>query len=65
MDFGLSQSEVDALLRMEKCRVDDTTYHFPGLGESLKIPLKSKDHHEEFLLDICRGRIAIMKGVVA
>ena len=61
MDCGLSQSEVDALLAMEKCRVDDTNHTFPGLGGSLKIPLKSKDQREEFLLDINRGRIALKK----
>lgn len=61
MDFGLSQSEVDTLLGMEKCRVDDTNYTFPGLGGFLKIPLKSKDQREEFLLDVSRGRIALKK----
>jgi hypothetical protein len=28
----------------------------------LKIPLKSKDQHEEFILDISRGRIALKKS---
>jgi hypothetical protein len=61
MDCSLSQIEVDALLAMEKCRVDDTNYTFPELGGSLKIPLKSKDEREEFLLDVSRGRIALKK----
>ena len=61
MDSGLSQNEVDALLAIEKCRVDDTNYTFPGLGGCLKILLKSKDQREEFLLDVSRGRIALKK----
>ena len=62
MDFGLSQSEAETLLFMEKCRIDDATYTFPGLGESLKILLKSKNQFEEFVLDINRGRIALRKN---
>jgi hypothetical protein len=61
MDFGLSQSEVNTLLTMEKFRVDETKHLFPGLGGYLKIPLKSKDQREEFLLDISRGRIVLKK----
>jgi|SRR6267154_2586199 len=62
MDIGLSQSEADTLLSMEKYRLDDTRYTFPGLGGVLKIPLKSKDQREEFILDISRGRIALKKN---
>ena len=40
-DIGLTQADADALLAMEKHRVDDTAYDFPSLGGSLRIPLQS------------------------
>lgn len=55
----LSQAEADALLQMEKYRVDDTRYPFPELGGNIQIGLRSQDRRESFWLDIRRRRIAL------
>lgn len=60
-EIALSQSEADALLTMEKHRVDDTTHLFPAVGGSIEIPLISANKREQFLLDITRGRINLRK----
>jgi len=58
----LTQAEADALLAMEKHRVDDTQHVFPTLGGSIEIPLTSANKRETFLLDITRGRINLKKA---
>ena len=58
----LTQAEADALLAMEKHRVDDTQHVFPILGGSVEIPLTSANKRETFLLDITRGRINLKKA---
>ena len=58
----LSQSEADALLQMEKYRVDETRYDYPGLGGALRIPLLSSDRRENFSLDVTRSQIYLEKG---
>jgi len=58
----LTQAEADALLAMEKHRVDDTQHVFPILGGSIEIPLTSANKRETFLLDITRGRINLKKA---
>ncbi len=57
----LTQKEADRLLRLEKCRIDDTPYQFPTKGQSLRIPLRSKSGNEEFSLDLYRGILAMGK----
>ncbi|MCY4576460.1 MAG: hypothetical protein OXC55_07700 [Chloroflexi bacterium] len=57
-----TQSEADHLLALEKRRVDDTVWTYPGMGGSLTIPLISADRRERFLLDIRRGRVNLHKG---
>jgi hypothetical protein len=58
----LEQAEVDALLAMEKHRVDTIARRFPVPGNSLTVPLKSVDGSESFTLDIQRkGRIKLSK----
>lgn len=47
---------------MEKHRVDENAYDYPGLGGSLRIPLLSADKHESFFLDISRGQVNLAKG---
>jgi hypothetical protein len=42
MQTDLSQAEADALLRMEKFRVDNTSHAFPDLGGSIQIALTTK-----------------------
>ncbi len=60
-DIHLTQSEADALIRMEKHRVGEERYPYPISG-SLVIPLQSIDKREQFLLDIRRGRVDLLKG---
>jgi hypothetical protein len=58
----LSQAEADALLQLEKHRVDDSRYDYPGLGGSLRIPLLSVDRRENFSLDVTKSRVYLEKG---
>ena len=58
----LTQADADALLDMEKHKVDDTGYDYPGLGGSLRIPLSSPDKRENFVLDVTRSQINLAKG---
>ncbi|MBI5273766.1 MAG: DUF1829 domain-containing protein [Chlamydiales bacterium] len=57
----LTQKEADDLLKMHKCRVDDTIYAFPTHGRRLNIPLKSRSASEDFMLDIHQGGIALKR----
>lgn len=59
MQGDLSQSEADALLRMEKFRVDNAAHPYPDLGGNIEIPLQSANQRETFSLDISRKRIAL------
>lgn len=61
-DIVLSQQEADALIAMEKRRVDDTIWRVPIVGGGISIPLLSADRREQFVLDIYRGRINLSKG---
>ena len=61
-DLGLTQADADALLAMEKHRLDDTVYDYPSLGGGLRIPLQSPDNRESFFLDITRSQINLTKG---
>jgi hypothetical protein len=36
---NLTQEDADALLAMEKHKVDDTPYEYPSLGGGVRIPL--------------------------
>jgi len=57
----LTQKEADFLFKMEKYCYDDSLHEFPDSGGYLRIPLKSKDTYENFMLDISRGRIELQK----
>ncbi|NLE44016.1 MAG: hypothetical protein GX620_04795 [Chloroflexi bacterium] len=46
---------------MEKHRANEDHSGFPMSGESLVVPLQSPDKREQFLLDVSRGRIDLMK----
>ena len=59
MQIDLSQAEADALLQMEKYRIDGTAHAFPDLGGNLQIALQSQNQRESFWLDISRRRIAL------
>ncbi|TAN05062.1 MAG: hypothetical protein EPN38_12560 [Rhodanobacteraceae bacterium] len=64
-DIALSQSDADALLRMEKECVNNDAVAFPDLGGRIEVPLTSKDRRELFSLDINRKRIALTTGYQA
>lgn len=61
-DISLTQAEAEALIAMEKHRVDKQRHDFPMPGGFITIPLQSPDNREQFLLDISRGRIDLLKG---
>lgn len=60
-DIDLSQAEADALFAMEKVRVNDDSHTFPVSG-SITVPLQSPNKREQFLLDISRGHIDLLRG---
>lgn len=60
-DRQLTQQEAARLLAVEKHRADDTTYEYPRSGGRVAIPLVSADGRDEFLLDINRGSISLIK----
>ena len=57
----LTQAEADALITMEKHRVNEELSGFPVNGEAIVLPLQSADQREQFLLDLSRGRIDLRK----
>lgn len=61
-DLDLTQDEANALIAMEKHRLDDTLFVFPNPGYRLSVPLISADKRESFLLDIARGQIKLTKA---
>ena len=61
-DINLTQAEADTLIAMEKQWIDNARWDCPGLGGSISIPLISQDKRENFLLDVSRGRIDLLKG---
>lgn len=61
-EINLTQAEAEALIAKEKRRVNDERWDYPALGGSLCIPLESLDKRENFLLDISKGRIDLLKG---
>ncbi|MEK6301138.1 MAG: hypothetical protein AABO41_10485 [Acidobacteriota bacterium] len=60
-DMNLTQAEADALIAMEKHRVNEDRADFPMGGQSLVLSLQSPDKREHFLLDLSRGRIDLLK----
>lgn len=62
MTTGITQSEADALLAMEKHRVDEERWRLPDLGGGIIVPLASRDGAEAFHLDVSRSRINLAKG---
>lgn len=60
-EINLTQAEADALVEMEKHRVANDRSVFPMGGQSLTAPLQSANKREHFLLDLSRGRIAVMR----
>lgn len=61
-DISLTQTEADDLLRLPKKRIGNEIWYYPPLGGSIAIPLISVDRHEDFILDISRGKIDLSRG---
>ena len=60
-EMNLTQAEADALIAMEKHRINEDRSDFPMGGQTLVLPLQSSDKREQFLLDLSRGRIDLLK----
>lgn len=60
-EIVLTQVEADALLALDKSKVDDSAHDYPAVGGYLSLELHSQDKRERFLLDIQRGRIDLSK----
>ena len=61
-EINLTQTEADALIAMEKRRINDERWDYPVLGGSISVPLISADRKENFILDVSRGKINLAKG---
>ena len=60
-DIILTQEEADALLAMEKHRVNDELHLFPKQGQKVKMQLRSLDDREDFWLDVNRASVDLRK----
>lgn len=62
IETNLPQDEADALIAIEKHRIDDQPWNYPDPGVSVHIPLISVNGRENFHLDISRSGINLLKG---
>lgn len=62
MSVDLTQSEIEYLLNLEKNYVGAQKFKYPTLGGKLNIQLSSTDKNEEFILDITRPHISLLKN---
>ena len=62
MENGLSKNEIEYLLSLEKNYVESQKFKFPSLGGKIAIPLISKDKSEDFILDVSRSHVDILKN---
>jgi hypothetical protein len=60
--MDITQTEAESLISMEKFRVDEIEYEYPSFGGMVRVPLISIDKREEFILDIRKSRIELVKG---
>ena len=58
----LTQAVADALLAMEKHRVDGGLWHYPKGRGAIQVPLVADDGRERFLLDLSRAGIHLAKA---
>ena len=58
---NLKQHEADALIAMEKRRLDATRHDFGGNVSKLSVDLQSLDGREAFVLDLWKGSLSIGK----
>lgn len=60
-EINITQVEADLLCKMEKHRIDNKRWLYPGLGGTHNIPLLSSDKREHFILDISRKGFDLSK----
>ncbi|MDD5686247.1 MAG: hypothetical protein PHE88_00240 [Elusimicrobia bacterium] len=61
-EINLPQTEANTLIAMEKVKVNDVSWEYPGYGGQIRVPITSVNKRENFMLDISRGRIDLLKG---
>jgi hypothetical protein len=61
-EINITQTEANGLIAVPKIRFDDQLYAYPGTGGAISVPLLSEDKRENFLLDVSRGQINLLKG---
>jgi hypothetical protein len=61
-DIDITQAEANALIAMEKHRVENKGWLFPEPGARLSIALASTDKRENFMLDVTRAQIKLIKA---
>ena len=59
-ETNIPQLQADALIALEKHRIDDKTWMFPDQA-MISVPLVSADKRESFLLDVRTTRIDLAK----
>ena len=61
-EADLTQAAADALIALQKRRVDTRTWDYPDFGGAVSVPLISVDRRERFMLDLWRSQINLAKG---
>ncbi|MDO8585480.1 MAG: hypothetical protein Q7T82_00390 [Armatimonadota bacterium] len=61
-NVDVTQAEADALLAMEKSKIDDQAWDYPAPWGRICVPLVSRDRRESFLLDVSRSGKIVLKG---
>ena len=61
-EINLTQAEADVLIAMPKVKINNQVWDYPSFGGSISIPLTSTDKKENFILDVSRGQIDLLKG---
>ena len=60
-NVNLTQVEAEALIALEKRRVDGREWLYPYMGGKVIIPLVSWDMREQFRLDLYRSKITLSR----
>lgn len=61
-EINLTQTEADLLIAMPKVKINNQVWDYPSFGGSISIPLTSTDKKENFILDVSRSQIDLLKG---
>jgi hypothetical protein len=61
-EINLTQTEADLLIAMPKVKINNQVWDYPSFGGSISIPLTSTDKKENFILDVSRSHIDLLKG---